>query len=184
MAVNTTAELVSLLRQLRLLTPAALEELPGRCSSPRELAGELIKRGLLTPYQVNLIFLDRGQELVLGSYVLLERLGEGGMGTVYKARHLTMNRLVALKVIRKERLQSSDAARRFDREIKAAAQLSHANIVLAFDADALDRPGSAGIDIDGGSARGVVHLLAGRQGERGGGDGGQGIGTAHGSSPL
>ena len=56
------------------------------------------------------------------------------MGAVFKARHLKMNRLVALKVIRKELLANPDAIQRFEREVQAAAQLSHPNVVAAYDA--------------------------------------------------
>ncbi len=107
----------------------------GTFRDPRTLAGELVRRGWLTPYQVNQLFQGRAAQLVLGPFLLLERLGEGGMGQVFKARHRKLGRLVALKVIRKERLSHPDAVRRFRREIQAAAQLSHPNIVLALDAD-------------------------------------------------
>src|SRR5437868_4682559 len=68
-------------------------------------------------------------------YQLLGPLGSGGMGTVYKARHLLMDRLVALKVIHPRLLRNPRAAERFRREAKAAAKLSHPNIVTAHDAD-------------------------------------------------
>jgi CheY-like chemotaxis protein len=70
----------------------------------------------------------------LAGYQILEELGRGGMGVVYKARHERMNRLVALKVIHKEHLNHPDAIRRFYREIQAAAQLHHPNLVMAYDA--------------------------------------------------
>jgi CheY-like chemotaxis protein/serine/threonine protein kinase len=70
----------------------------------------------------------------LAGYQILEELGRGGMGIVYKARHERMNRLVALKVIHKEHLNHPDAIRRFYREIQAAAQLHHPNLVMAYDA--------------------------------------------------
>ena len=123
----------------RLLDAAQLEqfarELQPRFSEPRTLAGELIRRDWLTPYQANLLLQGRGQELLLGSYVLLERIGEGGMGAVFKARNWKLGRTVALKLIRKERVDNPDAVRRFQREIRAAAQLDHPNIVRAIDAD-------------------------------------------------
>jgi len=102
---------------------------------PRALARELLGRGWLTAFQVNQLLQGRGAELALGPYVLLERLGKGGMGQVFKARHRLMNRVVALKVIRPDFLAREGAAQRFRREIQAAAQLSHPNIVHAYDAD-------------------------------------------------
>src|SRR5437899_4934148 len=57
------------------------------------------------------------------------------MGTVYKARHRPMDRIVALKIIKPERLAQGDALQRFKREMRALAQLSHPNIVAAYHAD-------------------------------------------------
>jgi serine/threonine protein kinase len=69
----------------------------------------------------------------------VERLiGRGGMGDVYKARHRVMERTVALKVINRGLVRKSEVVDRFHREVKAAAQLSHPNIVTAFDADQAD----------------------------------------------
>ncbi len=71
---------------------------------------------------------------VLGDYVLLGRLGSGGMGQVFKARHVRMERLVALKVLPPAAIGDTGAVQRFHREVKAAARLLHPNIVAAFDA--------------------------------------------------
>lgn len=139
MTAASTANLVDALRQFHLLEAAQLDEvsrdLQARCPESRALARELVQRGWLTPYQVNQLFQDRARDLLLGSYVLLERLGEGGMGAVFKARNWKLGKIVALKVILKERLANPDAVRRFHHEIRAAAQLNHPNIVLAYDAD-------------------------------------------------
>jgi serine/threonine protein kinase len=102
---------------------------------PRALARELLRREWLTAFQANRLLQGRGQELLLGSYVLLEQVGSGGMGEVFKARNRKLGRVAALKVIRRERLADDAAVRRFHREIRAAAQLTHPNIVLAYDAD-------------------------------------------------
>src|SRR6266536_2824683 len=67
----------------------------------------------------------RARELILGPYVLLERIGEGGMGQVFKARQRSLHRLVALKVIRPECLANQRVIRRFLREIHVASQLTH-----------------------------------------------------------
>jgi serine/threonine protein kinase len=69
-------------------------------------------------------------------YEILEVLGAGGMGTVYKARHRLMQRLVALKVVRPSLLNRPEIVARFEREVRLAAQLSHPNIVTAYDAEA------------------------------------------------
>jgi serine/threonine protein kinase len=68
-------------------------------------------------------------------YRILELLGSGGMGAVYKAEHRLMERTVALKVIGAGLIGSPGALERFHQEVKAAARLSHPNIVTAFDAE-------------------------------------------------
>jgi serine/threonine protein kinase len=68
-------------------------------------------------------------------YRVLRLLGTGGMGVVYQAKHRVMERLVALKVIRADFTADAAAVDRFRREVKAAAALSHPNIVTAFDAE-------------------------------------------------
>ncbi|MEQ8785316.1 MAG: serine/threonine-protein kinase [Pirellulaceae bacterium] len=68
-------------------------------------------------------------------YEILQRIGRGGMGDVYKAQHKVMNRLVALKVIKPQLVQNAAAVQRFQREVQAAARLHHANIVTAYDAE-------------------------------------------------
>ncbi|MBC8869445.1 MAG: protein kinase [Planctomycetes bacterium] len=68
-------------------------------------------------------------------YDVLEMLGKGGMGDVYKAEHRLMHRPVALKLISRELTRNQETVERFRREVQAAAQLSHPNIVTAHDAD-------------------------------------------------
>ncbi|MBY0526445.1 MAG: protein kinase [Gemmataceae bacterium] len=138
MAIETVTKLVSVLDQCGLLERPQFEEvrrLQPKYQDPRALARELLQRGWITTFHVNQLFQGRARELVLGGYVLLERIGEGGMGEVFKARHQKLNRIVALKIVRKEWLSQPEAVRRFDREIRAAAQLTHPNIVMSFDAD-------------------------------------------------
>jgi uncharacterized protein (TIGR03067 family) len=74
----------------------------------------------------------------LGQYQLLEKLGQGGMGTVYKARHEKLDRIVALKVLQKHRMVDQQAVARFEREMKAVGSLEHPNIVRATDAGEVD----------------------------------------------
>lgn len=98
-------------------------------------SGWLIEQGKLTPFQLGLIRKGAIAEIVLGNYVILDKIGAGGMGTVFKARHRRMKRVVALKVLPQELSQSEIFVQRFLREMEAAARMTHPNIVTAYDAD-------------------------------------------------
>jgi serine/threonine protein kinase len=67
-------------------------------------------------------------------YQIMERIGQGGMGAVYLALHQRLNRLVALKIIKSDSLESIEANSRFAREMRLVAQLEHPQIVRALDA--------------------------------------------------
>jgi eukaryotic-like serine/threonine-protein kinase len=141
MVIQPIATFVDGVLQSQLLEAAQCDEVQRLCTSmddSRELARELMRRDWLTAYQVNQIFQGKGAGLILGPYILLQRIGEGGMGQVYKARQRMLNRVVALKVIRKECLGNPRVIARFQREIRAAGQLNHPHIVRAYDADQLD----------------------------------------------
>ena len=98
-------------------------------------ARELIRQRKLTAYQATAVYKGQGGELVYGTYVVLDKLGQGGMGTVFKAEHRRMKRIVALKVMSPAGMKSADAVKRFHREVEAAAKLTHPHIVAALDAD-------------------------------------------------
>lgn len=104
-------------------------------TSAKDIADQLVEQRKLTPYQAKTLAAGEVKNLVLGNYVLLDQLGEGGMGRVYKARHRGMDRIVAIKMLLPEKLGSKSGLKRFAQEVKAAARLTHPNIVTAFDAD-------------------------------------------------
>lgn len=106
---------------------------PSSSDDSTDLAKLLIREGKITRYQAQALLKEKARTLELGEYVIIDQIGAGGMGTVYKARHRRMDRLVAIKVLSKMR-ESPYALDRFYREIKAAARLNHANIVQAYDA--------------------------------------------------
>jgi len=69
----------------------------------------------------------------IAHYLVVERLGQGGMGVVYKARDLHLDRLIALKVLPPGRVTDPERKRRFVLEAKAASALNHPNIVHIYD---------------------------------------------------
>ena len=71
---------------------------------------------------------------LLGEYRLIELIGAGGLGEVYKAEHRVMQRMVAIKLLHERRHLQSEMSQRFLQEIRLIAKLSHPNIVTAFDA--------------------------------------------------
>src|SRR5262249_56407727 len=85
-----------------------------------------------------LLLSGRGPMLVLGPYVVLDKIGEGGMGAVFKARQTRANRVVAIKVLRRERGLNPEMVRRFRREVEVASKMSHPNVVRALDAPEVD----------------------------------------------
>jgi serine/threonine-protein kinase len=135
----STAELLDALRRFSLLDAEKLDELQrklqGRLLEARAVAHKLVEKGWLTAYQVERLLAGRGNELVLGPYVVIDCLGKGGMGEVVKARHRILGRIDALKTIRSDSLQSEALVQRFLREALAAAHLRHPNVVQVYGAD-------------------------------------------------
>jgi WD40 repeat protein/tRNA A-37 threonylcarbamoyl transferase component Bud32 len=136
---TATDPFVDAIRKHHLLDAGKIQELlqvAGELGSDaHRLAQHAIQRNWLTPYQINQLMQGKGANLQMGPYVLLDRLGQGGMAVVFKARHRLIDRLVAIKLIRPDLLKDKGAVARFRREVQAAALVSHPNIVLAYDAD-------------------------------------------------
>ena len=120
----SAAELATLKKQLS----------PPEASNVQALARDLVQQGKLTKFQAASVYLDKGKSLIYGDYLVLDRIGAGGMGQVFKARHRRMDRIVALKVMSVATMQNADSVKRFEREVRVAAKLVHSNIVTAYDA--------------------------------------------------
>ncbi|MFN0110654.1 MAG: protein kinase domain-containing protein [Blastocatellia bacterium] len=90
--------------------------------------------------------------IVEGKYRLEQLIAHGGMGSVYRATHLSLERAVAIKILRSELLSDATARERFNREARAAARLKHPNIVSVYDSGHLPN----------GSAYLVMELIEGR----------------------
>jgi serine/threonine protein kinase len=133
MPTRTSHDLLADLRRVRLL-PAdrlAAAEADGAADWPPERFAEWLQQAGFSPFQVRRLFAGRADSLRFGPYLLLDKLGEGGMGVVYRAWNGRARRVDAVKVIRPDRLASKTVGRRFLREIRLTAELRHPNLVRA-----------------------------------------------------
>lgn len=142
--MNSPAESRS--QTIDILTPAILESgvlseavfaslVASTSGDSAAISRALIEQGQLTKFQVDALFTGHAASLRVGNYDILDRLGAGGMGTVFKARHRRMKRIVALKVLAANLSQNPLFVKRFQREVEAIAALGHPNVVMAYDAD-------------------------------------------------
>ena len=99
----------------------------------RRLARRAVESKLLTFWQAQQLLAGRTSGYRVDRYLLLDVLGQGGMGRVYLARDSRLNRLVALKLLAPERLNNPRAIARFQREARVGAQLQHENLVRIYD---------------------------------------------------
>ena len=97
----------------------------------------------------------------LKQYEIVEPLGEGGMGVVYKARDRQLDRVVALKILPAAKVADADSKRRFVQEAQAASALSHPNIVTIYGIDEVDGGGLHCHGADRGGATGTADSPAG-----------------------
>jgi serine/threonine-protein kinase len=141
--LSSTNQLARQLQKLGLLPrPRARRYLKDAAhhDDPRIFLSGLVEQHALTSYQAEQILAGRARRLIVGPYVLRERVARGGMGHVYKAEHRLMKRVVALKLVGRVRPGRKHAGvrRRFRREVEAAGRVRHPGIVTAFDAGEAD----------------------------------------------
>ena len=98
------------------------------------VADDLVNSRRLTKFVADRLREGAGDALVLDNYVLLEKVGHGGMGEVYRAYHMIMKKDVAVKLMLPPSTQHLESVKRFKREIRLAADLTHANLICARDA--------------------------------------------------
>ncbi len=147
-------EFLSLLRKSNLLTPEqwkivrleaagastdaesgnpATDRAAPISPNPTDLTRKLVQRGFITPWQAEWL-LQGKKTFTVGKYKLLDCIGRGGMGVVFKALHGEMGRVVALKIMSADVMQNREAVARFRKEIQAVAALDDPHIVAAYDA--------------------------------------------------
>jgi len=99
----------------------------------RRLARQAVNRGALTLWQARQLMAGRFTGFQVDRYILLDLIGQGGMGRVYLARDSRLNRRVALKILSPERVNNPRAIARFQREARVGAQLQHENLIRIYD---------------------------------------------------
>jgi serine/threonine protein kinase len=138
----TAAEFLDYIRRSGVVEPndldASLAELRANSKLPgeaKELAKALIERGVLTHFQADQLLRGKWRGFYLGKYLILERLGAGGMGIVYLGEHKFLRRRVAIKVLPLVFANDPWFRDQFYQEARAVAALDHPNIVRAHDVD-------------------------------------------------
>lgn len=136
----TARKFIDSVESVGIFSAAAAETIRGKLSAEaldaqaESLARDLIREGKLTKYQAANIYQGRAKSLIFGEYIVLDKLGQGGMGQVFKAQHRRMKRVVALKVLPPHATSSAKSVQRFYQEVEVAAKLTHPNIVTSYDA--------------------------------------------------
>lgn len=138
---SATSHFLIWLLEKSIVLPEEWEELPpqqreeiSNLKSNELLLAKLVQRHLITSFQANRIREGLGEELALNHYRLLDILGKGGMGTVFRAEHVHLRRQVAIKVMSRSFSESSMLLHRFYSEARAIAKLQHPHIVCCLDA--------------------------------------------------
>jgi eukaryotic-like serine/threonine-protein kinase len=131
------ATLLSGLMDAQKLTACWNAISPGKRDDPqhidRRLARQAVQSRALTLWQAQQLIAGRTSGYKVDRYVLLDLIGQGGMGRVYLAQDTRLNRQVALKILSPERINNPRAIARFQREARVGAQLQHENLVRIYD---------------------------------------------------
>jgi serine/threonine protein kinase len=145
-APSTTEEFLDLVRKSGVVEDKRLDAYLVRLRAagpvppePAKAAGLLIRDGILTHFQAEQVLQGKWRRFTIGKYKVLERLGAGGMGSVYLCEHKLMRRRVAVKVLPTAKADDPSSLERFQREARCVAALDHINIVRAYDIDQDDK---------------------------------------------
>lgn len=137
--VITDRQVSKILLKTNIFTKEEVQELLKIQTSYRKegkkysLAKVIIKKNLMGESELRDILQVHSRFKEIGGYRIIKRLGIGGMGSVYQATQISMNREIALKVLSRSCSKNKSFIKRFIREARASAKLNHPNIVRAFD---------------------------------------------------
>ena len=144
-AEKLPADLIPVIRSSGILSERQLAEIKSKVLQgeypldPIALAERLVNDQVITVYQARRFLNNKPHGLQVGRYIILDRIGSGSMGRVYKAHHQMMDRVVALKIIAPEIASNEKVVARFQREMKLVGRLDHPHVVRAFDADRMNK---------------------------------------------
>ena len=131
--ISTLSNFIAILRDSKLVSATAIDSIELN-QTPKQAARKLVLSGELTAWQGEMLLAGRAR-FFLGKYKLLDLLGRGGMGAVFLAEQHPMQRKVAIKVLSEKLVNDAVSVARFEREIQAAANVNHPNVIAAYDAD-------------------------------------------------
>src|SRR5229473_4058603 len=141
-APTSTQELIDLAKKSGVVEEKRLEAVLAKLrasnafpTEPGKLAGVLVRDGVLTHFQAEQFLQGKWRRFNIGNYKVLERIGAGGMGSVFLCEHKFMRRRAAVKILPASQSNDPSALERFYREARAVAALDHPNIVRAYDID-------------------------------------------------
>jgi eukaryotic-like serine/threonine-protein kinase len=159
----TADEFLDLVHKSRLVDARALaacvQQLRGASlwQKPAALAAALVQAGLVTCFQAEQLLLGKWRGFTIGTYLVLERLGCGGMGNVYLCQHPFLHRRIAIKVPFTHLTEDPSIRERFLREAQAASRLDHPNVVRVYDFQSTGNQAYMVLEyIDGSNLRDIV----------------------------
>ena len=142
MQIKSADALVQAIGESGLFSPGEAAALAGELTplgdDPDTLIRFLVENDRIPVYQLRKVIHGKVDDLFIGPYVVEDKIGEGGMGKVFRARDTQTGRTVALKVVRSHLISNPTVRGRFEREVTAAEQLDHPNIVSLLDSGEVD----------------------------------------------
>ena len=127
-------DFLSVVRKLKFLSEKTAQELVTKAESSENTAAQIaLQNGILDPVQVDIVQTLLHPTEAIADYEILNVLGKGGMGVVYRARQKSLDRIVAIKTVLISQMNNPELVTRFEREAVTVAQLQHPHIVAAHD---------------------------------------------------
>jgi serine/threonine protein kinase len=132
----TTDEFESAMVDLKLIDPLELRPfVEAARGDVSRLSRELVRAGKLTSYQAGALAQGKAKGLLIGKYLVQKKIGQGGMGVVFMARHSRLGHTVAIKILPPSFARNAESVLRFRREVLVVGKINHPNVVSALDAD-------------------------------------------------